>query len=81
MSESHGYALCKEGLMDTEIIRFGNTVHNIQVISLPLQFLWHFISLHLVSNLCFTLLKDDSNTYPPKRHCREKKNDCFHKHL
>lgn len=69
--------LYKERLMDTEIIRFGNVVHNIQVINLPLKFLWHFISLHLVSNLYLILLKDDSNMYPPKRHCQKRKMTVF----
>ena len=52
-------------------------VHNSQVINLPLQFLWHFLSLRLVSALYLTLLRDDSNMHPTKRHCQKGKMAVF----
>ena len=63
--------------MSVENIKFSNIVHNIQVINIPLQFLWHFLSLHLASPLHLTLLRDYSNMYPPKRDCQKGKMTIF----
>lgn len=35
--------MSKDRLKNAEIIMFGNFVHNFEVLSLPLQFLWHFV--------------------------------------